>query len=663
MPQARRITKPIPSIGSRTVTNECNDYSLGFNQYISDDKFPVSDGGSNMWRLAQNARITTLGEYETRKGLDIHSDGVGEAIDVQQTSTTGAADASFNAVTRIAKKITFTTTGRVTRLDPRLKNDAAATGVIMIDLYTDVGGALGVFLGRTSIAGSDLESSYAYEISRLRAAPSVTATDYWAILYVQSGGTGSYKVSSTTNASTGLVSTDSGVTWAASNVDYNLKAYLSTTGGTKGLHRATKSDGGEKTLLAHGQTIHSVNDATNALTSIKTGLDASSTYVRWATVNDITYYVNGFDGYRKLSGSGFGTDAQVNATDYSLICEHKGLMFLAEFNDPNKVVFSNFADYETFTSTDFLYVPSPKTGDPVTAMISLNGYLLLFTRSNKYILSGDDNATFRLDEAPDQKGTYSQETVTQDKNFVYYLTDEGIIQSNGTQPKLLSGNDYENIKNIPNKERAVLTYNKGRLYLWYSSAGAAANDQCYVINLNYSGDTATLESLDTGANVARAVTAINDEDKLIVASSLVGQAFYQELSSNDYTNLGDDIDFLLQMHYNTFGAPAVLKQNRHWKPRFGAQSGDYTIRCEYAYDLRNNWTLQESVSVQGVGSEWGDSATVWGSFIWGSTAETQADLYVPGEYRRIAIRYKHYATRQPHSFLGHTFVTQLRRLK
>lgn len=658
MPWANRTTKPIPTPSSIVREYEFNDYSGGINNYVSNDVVESLKNGDKVWRLAQDARIPTLGEYETRKGFDYHSNAAGETIDVQQTSVTGAADQDISQTTRIAKKLTFTQTGNVTRLDINLKNSASATGTLLVELYSNDAGALGTLLERTSIASSDLDGTYAYEISRLPAAPSVTATDYWCVVYVQATGSGAYKISSTTNASTGLVSTDSGMTWSAASVDFNVKAYLSTTGGSKGVHRAYKSDGSAVTLFAHGTVLYSVDDATGALTSIKTGLNAGATDYRFATVNDIVYYVNGFDGYRKLSGSGFGTDAQVSATNYTLLELHKGLMFLRTKDDPNKVVFSNFADYETFTSTDFIYAPAPKTGDPVVALKSLNSYLFIWTKNSKFILFGSDNATFNLSEAPDQKGTYTQETVVSDQNFAYYLTDDGVRYTNGTETDLLSKNAYEDIKNLPNKDMAVMGINKGRLYLWYAKAGEAYNSCCWVFNLNFN----CIESHDTNAYVARAANAFNDEE-FIVASSRVGQAFYQEQESNDYTNLGGDINYLLESYFMPFGSPSRKKEVRYWKPRFGAQPGNYAVTCLYGYDLRESLTSQESPNVQGEGPIWGDPSMIWGSFTWGTSAELQTDLKIPGEYRRIRVAYRHYATRQPNRFLGHNFVVQTRRLK
>lgn len=661
---AKRTSKSVPNIGTRSEPFEANDYSLGMNLFLGNDKFPLKNGQSNMWRLAQDARITTLGEYESRKGFDFHSEAVGSTKDASQESTTGAADKSFNEVTRYAQKLTTGAGGRLHKVEVRLKNDASATGVPLVELWTNDGGEPGELISRSSIAPSSITSSYAYLSVRFPDAPTITTTTiYWIVVYVQSSGSGSYKWSSTTTGTDALVSTDSASTWSSTSYALNFKQYYSTTGACKGFIRASKSDGTDVTIFAHGTVLYSVDNSTGALTSIKTGLSASATHYRFQVVNDILYYVNGYDGYRKLTGVGFGTDAQVSTANYTLIKEHKGLMFLASKDDPNKVVFSNFADYETFTSTDFIYVPSPKTGDPVVALEPLNGYLIIPTVNSKYILFGDDNATFQLQEAQDQNGTYTQETITSDYDYIYYLTKDGVRRSNGSESVLLSKNVYNNVIDITDKDSACIAVHEGRLYLWYASAGSAENDTCIVWNLNYgTSEGATVESIDTEAYVSRAQNAFNDE-ALIVASSKNGQIHWQELDSNDNTNLGGDINFLVQTHYMTFSSPAVLKAIRYWEPRFGAQSGDYEISCEYATDLRDNWQIYSTPNVQGSGYIWGDSGTIWGSFTWGTTAELQSQLYVPGEYRRIALRYKHYATRQPVSFLGHTLVTQTRRLR
>jgi hypothetical protein len=661
VPWAKRAVRPVPAPSSASQTFEINDYSLGYNSFLSNDKFPFKSGATNMWRLAQDARIVTLGDYETRKGTDFHSAAAGSTQDDTITSTTGAADKNFSQTVRFAQVFTSSVTQRLEKVEINLKNVNSATGTIMVEVWSNVSSAPGVLLARSSIAASAVTSSYQYLTARFAEAPPISsATNYWIVVYVQATGVNTYSWSSTTTETTALTSTNSGSTWSSTSYAMNFKQHYATSGQTIGLHRAYKSDGTKKTLLVQGTVLSSVDEVTGALTTVKSGLSASATHYRFVTVNDIVYYVNGYDGLRKWD---FTTESQVNATNYTHITVHKGLLFLVTADDPNKVIFSNFADYETFTSTDFIYVPSPKTGDPVTALKPLNGYMLIPTLDSKYILSGDDNATFILEEAPDQKGTFTQETITADKNFVYYLANDGVYRSNGTEPQILSSDIYQEIVDMPNKPEACVVINNGRLYVWHTPSGTVGNSKCYVFSLNYGDGGGTTESIDTNSFVSRAVVAYRDSDALLVGSSKLGQVCWQELPSNDYTNLGGDINFELDTHYIVGSSPAVLKEIRYWQPRFGAQSSDYTITAEYATDLRDNWTTYSSPQVQGAGITYGSGATYGSGEVYGTTSEVQSYLYIPGEYRRIAVRYKHYATRQPQSFLGHTFVIQTRRLR
>lgn len=661
MPWAKRITKRIPPQTSPKQTLEMNDYSMGFNSFIGNDAFPVKNGGGNMWRVAKNARITTLGEYGTRRGVDFHSAAAGETQDQAQTSTTGASTVNFNYTNRVAQKFTAGATGRLTKIDLNIQNTLSGTGAVMCEIWTDSASNPGTKLATSSIAASVPTGTLAYQTFYYNEAPSVTSgASYWLVIYAQANATGNYTLSTTTNTTLAKTSVNIGTSWSAETYSINFKQYYATSQTVKGLFRAYKTDGTKVTLFVAGTVLYSVNNSTGALTSVKTGLSASATDYRFALVNDIVYYVNGFDGYRKWD---FSSESQVSATNYTTIAEHKGLMFLADKTDPSKVVFSNFAAYETFTSTDFIYVPAPKTGDPVTALVSLNGYLFIYTLNNKYILAGDDRDSFSLGEAPDQRGTFTQESVTKDKNFMYYLSNDGVYRSNGSEAQLLSENVYQEVFDLNDKPECTIQVNGGRLYLWYQTSGSSVNDECLVWNLNYSTRSDTVESRDTQSYGSRAFAAYDDNNALLVGSSLVGQVYWQELPTNDYTNAGGLIEFELSTPYMPFASPSVLKEIRYWNPRFGAQSDSYTIACEYAYDLRDNWELYQAQNVQGEGFTYAGGSTFGSTATYGTTSELQAYLTVPGEYRRIALRYKHYATRQPHTFLGHTLVIQTRRIR
>jgi hypothetical protein len=644
----------IPKITSDAVEKEYTTFVKGINSYATNDN--VAD---NQLVFAQDARITSLGSYKTRQGCNFYSVPAGETIDLNRTSTTGAANQSFNNINWLASKYVAAASGQLTKIDLNLKNDASASGTIIIKLFTNNAGVPGTELAQSDIVNADLSSTYAYISAKFIQAPTiVSGTTYWIVVYVQTDATGSYKWSSTTSVTTGLTSSNSGINWSAASFGFNAKTYLSTSNGTIGLFRAYKSDGTVKTLIAYGTHVDSINDLTGALTTVKSSLSSSATKYRFAIANDTVYYVNGIDAPRKWD---FTTESAVGGSPAisSNIIQHKGLMFYNSAADPNKWFFSNFAAYETFTSTDFFYVPSPKTGDPSTAAQELNDALIIFTRFSKYILYGVDNATFNLTLSPGKKGTYSQETTASDGNFLYFLSDDGVYSFDGTQDKLLSVSNYEDIKNLPNKDDACLVVNNGRLYVYYTPSGQSANSACWVYNINLE----CWESQDTNTYVSRALTMAQDNHELLVGSSIVAAAYKQELASNDYTNLGTALQFEVRPKYYNFDKPSKLKELREWRPRFIAQTASYSVDCLYAVDLRDSpQSLSEgSVPMQGSGSTWGSGIT-WGDFTYGSSAFIEPSLSIPGEYQYIQPRYKHYATRQPIEFFGHFLRSQIRRL-
>lgn len=650
MPRSLINPAPIPRLNPQTIEVEYNDYSEGVNRFNGND---VLD--PKFWRHAQNARMPKLGEYETRRGFDSHSAPVGEAEYDSITSNTGGV--SLTTTSWVAHDIVNTSGGRLTKLELYMRKVAGAIGDVVVDIYSDSSGEPGSLITSTTIDAADFTTSYEYVTAYFVDAPLFTAgTSYWAVLRIQTGGSGTYQAAINGTSTSGATTSDSGGSWTTGQSGLQHKAYAAPSAKTKGVKRLYKSDGTAVTVLYVDDTLYKVNDGDGSLTVIKSGLSTDATYLRGVVINDIFYYINGKDGLRKWD---FTTESQVRSQNYSHIVAHQGLLFLVDAVDTNKIIFSEFADYETFKSTSFIYVPAPKTGDPITAVVTVNGVLAIWTRYNKHILYGTDTATFQLEPAPARKGTFSQETVAFDTNFAYFISDDGVYRFNGTSDKLLSVSNYDSIRDIKNKDRAVIQINRSRLYVWYNIPSKDHNSYCWVYNLNFD----MLESLDTSAYVARADTAFREDYRLLVASPFTGQVFWQELDTNDYSNMGQGYEFMLQTHDMHFGTPSRDKEIRFWKPRFSAQAGDYTIDCKYSTDFGSSQTTALELETQGTGSVWGGSGVNWGSFTWGTSKELQADLYVPGGHRRISIAYSNDKPRQPHRFLGHTFVVEIRDIR
>jgi hypothetical protein len=426
----------------------------------------------------------------------------------------------------------------------------------------------------------------------------------------------------------------------------------------KGIRRIYRPDGTGITFFAHGTNLYKIDDATGATTSVDTGINPSATYVRFEYTNDVLRYVDGFGKPRKYD---FTTASTVTGSPYNAtnIMEHVGIHFYFDKDDPNRLYYTNFADYDTFTSTDFIYVPAPKKSDHLTAMATLNGVLYPFTRNNKYMLMGQDDATFRLDEAYAQKGTFSQESLVFDDNFIYHASDDGVYKFNGTSQKnILEGviNDYTGILF---KDDIHLELHDNKLYIWYRPNGSAQVNQCFVYNTLYD----VVESVDNNTYVGRSFARHDTTDKFLQASNRAGVIYYSEQSTNDYHNLGSPLEAEVRTSYDHFGTPQQLKRITYWRPLIESTQGDYDLQAGFAADYSDDVNYSD-VPLQATGYRYDDPGTLYDSATYassGSTIDTNLNIY--GSAYRWQRRYKHFAAHEPIEFSGETLKIQTQRLR
>lgn len=645
----------IPSITTVKGVTKDFEYIKGWNSNLSNDDMP-----NDVWRYVTDAREIQVGKWDTRQGNDFLSVPIGEAVNVQQTSTTAASNFSFSQVNRFAKKVVATSTGVLTAVEVNIRNTADGTGVIVVGVYDDDSGAPGTELMRTTISPSLVTSSHQYLKGRSITCPTITDTvTYWVVGYVQDGGSNSYQISTTTNATTGLTSSDSGATWTAANLDFNVKLSTSTAGATKGVIRLKRPGGAKYTFFAHGSTLYSVNETTGVTTAVDTGLNASATYCRFAFVNDVLYYVTGLQKPRKYN---FTTASEVSSAPETAaaIVEHKGVIFYLSADDVTKMFYSNFASYETFTSTDIIYVPAPKTSDPGTAFFKLNGALYIQTRNNKYVLYGAENATFRLDNAIGQKGTFSQESIAYDEDFAYLAIDDGIYRFNGAEEVNIAEDILPTWNAIPDKTSVRLELHNNRLYCFYTPAGSGENSRCLVYHTLYR----IWESNDTLGYVNCTSSRYDVDDYFLQGSNRCGMVMLAERTTNDYNSMGEPLTYELRTPYNHYDTPAQFKRAPLYRPHFDSVSGTYSVQVGYATDFSDAPTYDD-VSLAGTGPRFDDGVLFDSGAVFGGTAQVNpmdTSMKIPGQWRRLQIRYRHYAAREPVSFDGHVLSIETQRL-
>lgn len=653
--QVRGRRAPIPSFSTAKAEPSLFDYIKGLFRGLPNDLQPKKS-----LQDVEDMRFHGIGRYITRKGCDPYTVAVSQSVNVQVVSTTGASDAAFTTTTWIAEKLTATATGPMTRVDVNVKAPSTSRGVVVVELRKDASGVPGELISESSVARDDITATYAYKTTYSIKAPTITSgSAYWVVLRLQESGSGSFNVSSTTASANAKISTNSGQSWSSAGYSLNVKMYTAAQGPIRGLTRVTRPSGLSYTFFAHNTSIYQVNDIDGTTTAIDSTIPSGTSDIIFDYVNDTLYYTDGGIGKpRKYnwSTSSIVTTCPKNVTN---LMNHAGLMFYFHLEDPTSFFYSNFGEYEKFTSTDFLYADAPKKSDHLRAMAKLNGVLYLFTRKNKYMLLGQDNATFRVEEAYDQKGTFSQKSVVFDEDNIYFASDDGVYKFNGTSAKNILENIITDWEELLYKDDSHLQLHNNRLYVWYRPNGSAYANKCIVYNTLYN----VVESIDSDTPMSTSFARHDSTDRFIQASNRAGVLYFGEEKTNDYNNLGAPIHSLVGTHYDHFGTPQRKKRITYWRPIIETMPGAYTMQCGFAGDYSNDFTFYNT-SLQGTGFTYDSPDSTYDIAQYAaSTSGTDTMLNTFGQHLRWKRVYKHDAAREPFIFAGEVLKIEAQRMR
>lgn len=644
----------IPKVTSKKDQTRLMSFRKGLNTYENNDEV-----NSDQLVYATDTRFFKIGRYKTRRGCDRWSVPIGEATNASQTSTTGADVVGVTSTTYVAEQFTATADGRATKATITARRTSSTIGVLLVELRADDGGTPGDLLARGSVHPADVsESSGEHDVYFMTAPDLANGSSYWLVARGQESNVGSYELSTTTASANAAVSTNSGASWTAAGYSLNFAVSTSTSGGVKGLFKAFRPNGQRVTVMAHGTDLYTVDEVTGATTSVKDDLPAGASHYRFQMVQDAIYFTTGVGKPFKYDLDSEKITEVDTPYNSALIMEHQGLLFFVDLVDKTRLFYSNFAEYNNYTSTDFIYVPAPKSYDSLTAIAKLNGVLFLFANRNKFQLLGTDNSTFNLDEALGQKGTFTQESVVFDHNYIYFASEDGIYQFNGTEEKNIAKDILQDYLDIPNKDNLVLDLWNNRLYVFYTPEGAAENRECFVYNTLLG----MWESRDTGAWIGRSFGRNAQDNVFLQASNRVGALYYAEREINDYNNLGDILKWELRTAYNHFDAPAQLKRIPKWRPSFPSAQGSYAVQVGYATDFSNDATYRD-VQISGSGPQYNTGLNYDEGHLYGGGGQVEpTNLHIPGAYKRIQRRYKHHAAREPVEFQSEVLTVETQRI-
>lgn len=587
----------------------------------------------------------------TRKGPGFYSVPLGETVDQQQTSVTGASTQSMTTTAWLGKKFTAGASGVLDRVDLNLKQGTSPTQHVIVALYSDSAGSPGTLMATSSILSSSITSTATYLSTYFIESPVVASgTSYWIVAYMQLGGSGTQLWTSTTNASTAKSSTNSGGSWSATAFDLNAKTYVATNSKFLGGFRYTPSNSTAKTIEAHGTNVYTVNDITGATTSIKSGLSASATEYNFLTSNDILYSANNFDAPQQWDGTTWSAVSGSPPTSQFLLV-HKNRMFYVDKTSPTKLVFSELQDYGTYLSTSFIYVPNVKSGDPIVSIQLFQDNMIILTRKTKYVLFGDDPGNFVLRQSSGKKGAVNNAVVKSDPNYIYFLSDDGAYRYNGSSDELISDKIQNEIDGMANKTLASAVVQNNYYRLYYPQAGSTSNDSCVLWD--------TINSFwlrDSNTFIDKPFT--NETDTLIEGSSRMGAIFFGETAFSD---LGKPINFQYYTKYFGDGLRKIFM--RRVIPSIRLQTQPYNLTIYIDLEQRDTnaltYTLNALASglLWGAGSLWGGGSTV----VWGSATVSVPKILQGSEAYWQQIRFVQNGADTPVELLSYLIQIRVRR--
>lgn len=348
------------------------------------------------------------------------------------------------------------------------------------------------------------------------------------------------------------------------------------------------------------------------------------------------------------------------------ICFHKDRMFGVSMADRNRLVFSenpgNPSDkpareqwYYQWLSVSFIYVPRPFNGSPITGVIPFQDNLVVLTQDMKYVLSGTDRGNYFLRESTGSQGALSRRGITNDANFIYFVSDDGIYRFNGAKDDKLSILIQPLFDKVPLKHEITLALWKSELRAYMASEFASAHDTTAIFNSDFNEWL-----MDTETYVARALyyTDADDQMELIEFGSQTPTLYKAE---QDYNNLGAPIDFDYRLKYDSRGLPGQRKKFKRYIPLVQAVGKSFPITFGTDKDFEDAPREKEQQLNVG-GAKIGEFFIGDGTIITGATAFKPKKTAISGYSRYMQFRVTRDAVNNQVAFMGVQFTYKAKKL-
>lgn len=571
-------------------------------QVMPDNETPFTTNSRMYAPEADEASVA----IRTRKGSEQLSVPVGRTANVENiASSTG--DLAFTDSLWLMQPFTVTAGGALTELQLEMKRSVVGTGHVIVEIYTSNGGLPGTRIAQGSILNSLISTSYEYLSSYFIDAPTLEEdTEYVKVIKVQEGGTATYVLRQTAAAGA-RSSEDELVSFSTLGVSFRYKTFLSTVGEVLGFTRRYPQSTENRTYFGMGTELYEVTDSGTA-TSIHSGLHPSAEYLRFDHVDDNMLFVDGMSPAKWLKDDEIEEIPGVAGIP-THVWIHQNRAFFVPKDDPTRVNFSELYNFISYRPVDFFYVDRPKNSDHIAGGVVYQDNLVIFTHETKHTIYGTNLGSFTRKEAIGTKGAVSQEAITTDNNYVYFMADDkNIYRWNGAKDQLLSAKVHRELAQIQDPKKVRLHVYNNQLRVYYSRKPNTEVNCMLLLELDETTPNKYLQWFkDTGRPVAGSLEWFQDENQLIEFSSKAGWMFFGERSNSD---LGKAIDFKYWTGFKIYGSGIAKDRIKKFRPIVRPTNQPYYLLVGKAVDFNPDPLPLQPWLVDSGGAK-------WGSFIFG----------------------------------------------
>lgn len=348
------------------------------------------------------------------------------------------------------------------------------------------------------------------------------------------------------------------------------------------------------------------------------------------------------------------------------IAFHKDRLWGVPAAEKNALVFSenpgnpsdqpaNAQWYRAWLSVSKIYVPRPYNGSPITSLTSFQDNLVITTQDGKYVLSGTDRGNLFLRESTGFKGALSRKGVIADKNYIYFVSNDGIYRWNGSKDDKMSILIQPLFDDCPRKHEISLALWQNDVRVYMASRFSTLNDVMALFSQDFNE-----WMFDTNVYADRALyySDADDDMQLVEFSSQVGAAYYAEV---DFNSLGAPIDFDYRLKYDSRGLPGQKKKYKKYVPL--VQAVGRTFPITYGNDKNFEGTPREKQQVLNVGgAKIGHFKIGDGTKLTGATAFTPKKTSISGYSYYMQFRVRRKAVNNQVAFMGVQFTYKAKRL-